>query len=297
MTNHFLLRSIGITFLVVAMWMCSALAMEEVPMVQIPTSGEDIFVSAPINTESAGKAGDIAEESVVRVICTDRGSGGTGFLHSSGRIITAAHVVKDCAIPKMVVLPSTSGPIAVSNVVVNDDLDLALLTLATQMTAKAFSISKSTDVKVGSQVSTWGFPGGYAGRRPLLSVGYLSGMDARKSASGSIIKRWVVNAAFNLGNSGGPLINIEDGSVVGVVSSKLAPMPPDVESAIQALKSQKSGFQYTATRPDGSTFKVSEGQVAAMVLEHLRSQTQLVIGHAVLLDDVRSFLKEHGVKP
>ncbi len=32
-------------------------------------------------------------------------------------------------------------------------------------------------------------------------------------------------------------------------------------------------------------------------LEHLRSQTQLVIGHAVLLDDVRSFLKEHGVKP
>ena len=74
-------------------------------------------------------------------------------------------------------------------------------------------------------------------------------------------------------------------------------MPPDIESAIHALKNQKSDFQYTATRPDGSTFKVSEGQVVAMVLEHLRSQTQLVTGHAVLLEDIRSFLKEHGVKP
>jgi S1-C subfamily serine protease len=279
------------------MWLYSALATEEVPMVQIPTLEEDIPVSAPINTDSTGKAGDIAEESVVRVICTDRGSGGTGFLHFSGKIITAAHVVKNCSTPKIVVLPSTGGPISVSSVVADDELDLALLSLAKPMTSKAFYISKNVNVKVGSQVSTWGFPGGYSGRKPLLSVGYLSGMDGRKSSSGSVIKRWVVNAAFNLGNSGGPLINIEDGSVVGVVSSKLAPMPPDIESAIQALTNQKAGFQYTVTRPDGSTFNVSEGQVVAMVLEHLRSQTQLVIGHAVLLDDVRSFLKKHGVKP
>lgn len=152
-------------------------------------------------------------------------------------------------------------------------------------------------MKVGSQVSTWGFPGGYRGRSPLLSVGYLAGMDGRKLPNGNIVKRWVVNAAFNLGNSGGPLIDIEDGSVMGVVSSKLAPVPADVESAMKALTTQNFGMQYTATRPDGSTFKISEGQVVAMVLEHLRNQTQLVIGHAVLLDDVRSFLKQHGVQP
>jgi len=84
---------------------------------------------------------------------------------------------------------------------------------------------------------------------------------------------------------------------MGVVSSKLAPVPADVESAMRALTTQNFGMQYTATRPDGSTFKISEGQVVAMVLEHLRNQTQLVIGHAVLLDDVRSFLKQHGVQP
>ncbi|HUS89598.1 MAG TPA: hypothetical protein VMW91_09575 [Desulfosporosinus sp.] len=90
--THF--RSIVFSLFVVAFWMYSALATEGVSMVQIPKPEDDIFVSAPINTESAGKAVDIAEESVVRVICTDRGSGGTGFLHSSGKIITAAHVVK-----------------------------------------------------------------------------------------------------------------------------------------------------------------------------------------------------------
>lgn len=266
-------------------------------MVEIPTDGEAILVSAPIDTESAGKSGEVAEESVMRVICGSQGSSGTGFLHHSGRIITAAHVVTDCAMPEVVVLTSAGDLVGVTGVAADDELDLALLTLARPMTARALFISKTTDLKVGSQVSTWGYPGGYRGWKPLLSVGYLAGMDARKSSAGRVIKRWVVNAAFNLGNSGGPLINIEDGGVVGVVSSKLAPMPPDIERAIEALTRQKYGFQFSATRPDGSSFKIPEAYIIAMVLRHLQSQTQLVIGHAVQLDDVRSFLEQSGLQP
>jgi hypothetical protein len=37
--------------------------------------------------------------------------------------------------------------------------------------------------------------------------------------------------------------------------------------------------------------------VIAEVLEYLRKQTQLVIGHAVILGDLRSFLKENDIEP
>jgi S1-C subfamily serine protease len=158
-------------------------------------------------------------------------------------------------------------------------------------------ISSRPQINIGTQVATWGFPSGYAGLRPMLSVGYLSGIDGKRTNSGNIVAQWVVNAAFNSGNSGGPLLETETGEVIGVVSSKLAQISNDAMSALQALQNQKSGFIYNATRPDGSKFTVSEGQVVAMVLDDLRRQVQLVIGKAVLGGDLRAFLIAHGVDP
>jgi hypothetical protein len=89
----------------------------------------------------------------------------------------------------------------------------------------------------------------------------------------------------------------EDGSVIGVVSSKLAPIPPYIESALSALANQKSGFTYTRTLITGKTETISEGQVVAEVLTYLRSQTQLVLGHAVTSQDLMLFLKREGLEP
>jgi len=50
----------------------------------------DVFVSAPINSNSAGKGGSLATQSVVRIICPKENSAGSGFLHKSGKILTAA---------------------------------------------------------------------------------------------------------------------------------------------------------------------------------------------------------------
>ena len=159
------------------------------------------------------------------------------------------------------------------------------------------TISSNDNFSIGAQVTTWGFPSGYNGLVPLLSVGYLSGIDIVKTDSGKLMKRWVINAAFNGGNSGGPLINVEDGTVIGVVSSKLAPIPAYIESELEVLKNQRSGFSYTITKTDGTTKQVSEGQIIADVLQHLRNQTQLVLGHTVSLKDIKEFLKQNGVKP
>jgi hypothetical protein len=94
----------------------------------------------------------------------------------------------------------------------------------------------------------------------------------------------------------GPVINVEDGTVIGIVSSKLAPIPQFIEAALEALKNQKSGFTFTAKQEGGQEITLTEGQVVGAVLTYLRSQTQLVVGHAVMAQDVHDFLKERKLE-
>lgn len=266
-------------------------------MAQSSSEQHALPVSAPITTESSGKLASVASVSVMRVICPVTASGGTGFLHKSGKVITAAHVVADCQ-PSSLRLVLTSGKqVNVTSVLTDTLRDLALLTPAEPISAPSLPLSNLTQIVVGAQVTTWGFPAGYSGLVPLLTVGYLAGVDRLPNPAGLSPPRWVVNAAFNGGNSGGPVLSLEDGSVIGVVSSKLAPIPPLIESALEALSTQQSGFVYTKRLPDGTQVNVSEGQVVGEVLKYLRSQTQLVLGHAVTSHDLKAFLSEKGMEP
>lgn len=257
-----------------------------------------IPVAAPVDTDSAGKGGDKALQSVFRIISRELMATGTGFLHKSGNLITAEHVVRNTPSPIVVL---ADGRQFEATVLASDtDLDLAILApkaaLAMALSGNPLPISTSNNFSIGTQVSTWGFPGGYGGPLPMLSVGVLSAVTAEKKSAG-LIKRWVVNAAFNSGNSGGPLLHIETGDVIGVVSSKLAPISQTSQSFLNALQGQGSGFMYTGTAPDGKSVTLSEGQIVAHILTELRQQVQLVIGMAVFLEDLRNFLRSAGIQP
>lgn len=250
---------------------------------------------APITPESAGRGGIVAVRSVVRITCSGWGPSGTGFVHKSGRVITAAHVVADC--PGAAVVGAENRPVKVKNVAVDAERDLALLTLETPLSAEALPLAADKSLPIGLQVSTWGFPFGYGGSAPLLSVGYLSGVDYRRTRSGKTVREWVVNASFNLGNSGGPLIDIADGKVIGVVSSKLSPMPAVVEGALETLSKSDAGVVHVVTLPDGKKENVSEGRMVALVLRYLRDQVQLAVGKVVTVGDLRAFLASQGIDP
>ena len=156
-----------------------------------------------------------------------------------------------------------------------------------EVKATPLEIASTNEFKIGTQVSTWGYPGGYFGLFPMLSVGYLAGIDAFQAKSGKIIKQWVVNAAFNGGNSGGPLIHIESGKVFGVVSSKLAPISQEAAQILEALeKNSGTGIMYSGTTADGKPARWTEGQLVGRVLTELRRRVQLVIGKAVLREDL-----------
>jgi S1-C subfamily serine protease len=232
--------------------------------------------------ESAWRGGPRAASSVYRVNCPDSNKSGTAFGHRSGQIITAEHVISNCDPTKLQVLASSGATTGVTAVVSDPVLDLALLKPSVSDFVKLpLDITSDPTFTIGAQVATWGFPAGYNGLIPLLSVGHFAGVERYLIPPDTILHKWVVNGAFNRGNSGGPLIETQTAKVVGVISSKLAPIPDKLKSDIKELEE------------NGST----EGKTIVKVLQYLYMQTQLVIGFATPNNDLKQFLQKNGVEP
>ena len=132
---------------------------------------------ASMTTDLAGGSSGTALSSLFRVLCPPKRSAGTGFLHKSGKVITASHVVSGCAAQELILLNAQGQKIRISNVIDDPVVDLALLTPAQDVKSATLSLSDREQHVVGSQVSTWGYPEGYNGLEPLLRSGYVSGTD------------------------------------------------------------------------------------------------------------------------
>jgi S1-C subfamily serine protease len=256
---------------------------------QIALAQDEVQSSSAIQqVPQASRGGNFAITSVFRVVCPAEGSYGTGFLHKSGMVITADHILAGCLDPVIFLYDNSRVPAKIISE--DSDLDLALLKPSRSIDGHPLTISRASGLPIGAEVALWGFPNGYNGVRPMLSVGYLSAADAVRTDSGKPVLQLVLNAAINLGNSGGPVVDTQTGEVVGVVNSKLAPLSPNALAALNALERMGSGVQYEVRSPDGTMRTVSEAQVVGIVLDDLRQQVQLVIGRAVMLNDLWSFL-------
>lgn len=254
--------------------------------------------SIPISTkwllDAVGEIGRSAINSVCLIVCTKTNSKGTGFLIKSGHIITNWHVIRDCNVTEVFAISSNGKRILFQNMLSDENRDLAILKPTEQLGNGLEIIDQN--LEVGTQVSTWGHPLGYSGPAPILSVGYLAGFrEHRKDVISKVVKHYVINAAFNPGNSGGPLFISGDDKVVGVVVAKHAPFTPFLASAIEALSKNPSGVVFTATDEKGSVKQFVESQVVAMVLEYFRDMTQVVIGEAIAGLELIAFLKESDI--
>jgi hypothetical protein len=130
-----------------------------------------------------------------------------------------------------------------------------------------------------------------------MIVGYVAGFEARTVRPGTATQqRIVLNAALNPGNSGGPVLRWGDSCVAAVVVSKHAPISRFLQSAIDALAANQAGVVFTATDAHGNTRRFVESQLVADVLKYFQSMTQVVIGEAIPMTDVRSFLASNGIQ-
>lgn len=254
----------------------------------------------PISTQwlldAVGEIGRTAINSVYLIVCPKTNRKGTGFLMKRGHLVTNWHVIRDCNATEVFALSSDGKEILFQNVLSDENRDLAILE-PTKNLGKGLEVADQ-NVEVGIKVSTWGHPLDYSGPAPILSVGYLAGFrDYRKDERSEVVKRYVINAAFNPGNSGGPLFISGDNKVVGVVVAKHVPITKFLTFAIDTLSENRSGVVVPAMDEKGNKTLLVESQVVAMVLNYFRDMTQVVIGEAIVGSELIAFLKENGIIP
>lgn len=145
---------------------------------------------------------------------------GTGFVlqgvtipgeeDRSMAVVTAYHVVDHAVRILVSVDEHSSEPVEASLLMYNHVLDLAVLKLPIAMPAGIVPMQAgdSDDIEPNNQVQALGFALG----ADILqfTVGYISGRTPENIQ---------IDAAINGGNSGGPLINMDSGKVLGIVVS------------------------------------------------------------------------------
>lgn len=250
----------------------------------------NVPTSTKLTIEASSIEGEASIQSVFMIFSSATGQKGTGFLLETGHIITNYHVVKGAAPNQLIAVSSFDERVGISEVVVDELRDLACLKPAKPLDG-GFSLPETEMTKVGTRVETWGFPLGYSGPNPLLSIGHIAGY--RHNNVGALgFKHIVVNGAFNQGNSGGPLIRADDQKLIGVVVAKHAPLTFFQRSALEVMAGQKSGFTYHATDDKGNQHTFTEAQLVADLLHGLLQLTQVMIGEAVAGEELITFLDE-----
>jgi S1-C subfamily serine protease len=241
-----------------------------------------ISLNASAQFEEAGRGGSGAARAVYKIVCPDRNRGGTAFGHRSGRVITAAHIVKDCDISQLRIIAPSGVFTGVSDLASDESLDLTIIKPSVDDFVKGpLDLNAEPQITIGAQVSIWGFPEGYSGDFPILSVGYVAGVQDFMIKPNEVSHKLIINGAINLGNSGGPLLETKTARVLGVISAKLTPMAGEFDSRLKKI--QKGGSE--------------EGKELASIIQSLRRQTQLVLGFATSTHELKMFLRKNGVEP
>jgi trypsin-like peptidase len=260
---------------------------------QAPEEGGTTPVAVQWTIDAAGPVQRVAIKSVFLLYCPNTQMKGTGFLLSTGLVVTNNHVVEGCSAHEMRANPFSGQEFGFEKMVTDKDVDLALLRPAKHLPG-GLELASDQDPLLGTPVSTWGFPLTYNGPAPLLSMGYVAGY-VKDGETGKEVKHVVVNGAFNPGNSGGPLFRSRDNKVIGVVVAKFHLYPPLVKQAIDALGKASSGLMFSGKDDHGNPVSLSEAQITSMVLEQFYKTTQVMIGEAISVSELRAFLnKEKG---
>lgn len=147
---------------------------------------------------------------------------GSGFIFSSdGLILTNAHVVEDAT---KVSVTLTDGRIFKAEVKGTDEIvDIAVLKIvsgerdnASLKNLPVAELGDSDELEVGQIVIAVGTPGGLDN---TVTMGIVSGLERSSTVVGIPHKKVdyiQTDAAINLGNSGGPLVDVETGKVIGI---------------------------------------------------------------------------------
>ena len=140
---------------------------------------------------------------------------GSGFIvHSSGYLITNAHVVRRAE--KITVMLTDKSAYEAQVIAANPEIDMAVLKIEPRegKTFQYLSLGRSDDLMIGETVIAIGNPLGY---QNTCTTGIISALDRKLTFRGGHEYSGLIqtDAPINPGNSGGPLLNM-DARLIGV---------------------------------------------------------------------------------
>lgn len=213
-------------------------------------------------------------------------------------VITAAHLVAGGDTNSVKILSPRMETFAITNMVLDTLLDLAILWPAKLINAPAFPLAYTNTIQIGSQIFVWGFPRGYSGQNPLLVVGYVAGKELTSVASNLLTMRMEINAAISAGQSGAPLVQADNGSAIAIViGATVDTAPPRILEVLQILEQIGDRTVTVTNTATGESKTVSEGQLLREVVTYLKSLEQQNIGDVVPGAALSRFLQKNGIEP
>jgi S1-C subfamily serine protease len=154
---------------------------------------------------------------------------GTAWPISSRYVVTNNHVVSESS--HVVLINKDGQEISAWSVVRDEVNDIALLEVSDSHYLPPALPLSDTKIRLGAKVFTIGFPGPYImGKLPTVSDGVISGNTGLGNNPGS----YQTTVPIQLGNSGGPLLNM-NGEVVGMVTSMIG-IKDEKDGSIRRLK-------------------------------------------------------------
>jgi len=170
-----------------------------------------------------------------KVICNDIGKTGSGFfIYDQGFFITNNHVVSRMSIDRTGVIRmdysrqiflKTAGNTYRASLVIDESsnrpvvYDYAILTLNVTPGAY-FDVTNPSEISQGEEVVAIGYPLDFD--EPIVSSGVISTIISRPSHTNALhtIRTILTDTLITFGNSGGPLVRVSDGKVIGITTMR-----------------------------------------------------------------------------
>lgn len=89
------------------------------------------------------------------------------------------------------------------------------------------------------------------------------------------------------------MVKVESPTFACLIISKHAPITKFHESALKALAENQTGVVFIATGERGNKKTFVESQIVADLLFYFRKLTQLMIGEATSVSELKNFLEEN----
>jgi len=237
-----------------------------------------------------------AKRAVVKVSAQKSGS---GFLVPGGYAVTCAHVLDGTA--SVTISNDYLGSTKAQPVEVDEGRDLAILRLNLAKLPH-LDLGSYGDFEEGDEVAFLGYPlaiNRHQTQRAIVSYkGRIKFEDLAEP-----VDAFCLDGAVNKGNSGGPVVAVETGTVIGIVNAKLGALSESLRESRrlhETIKGLGLGgmVQFGVIEVDGRRLAgfdpAATSDTLAEVVDFLDNYTNAGIGYAISVDYVRQVMSRIG---